>query len=124
MVRPIQYLLDRRDAVSTVRGLGSGLLGGLLASLCCLPPALALALGFGGSAFLVSLGAYQAEFRLVGLGMTGLVLWWTLRRRARACGIRRNPVPFVLLALGTFVVTYLALTHVAVPFLYEVYARR
>ncbi len=116
--------LDTWDRTAAAGGLGSGLVGGLLASLCCLPPALALALGFGGSAFFVSLGAYQTEFRTAGLVITGAATWWALRRRARACAVHRNPVPFLVLSLGSFVVAYLALTYVVTPYLYELYARR
>ncbi len=119
-----QRPLDASDGTAAVGGLGSGLVGGLLASLCCLPPALALVLGLGGSAFFVSLGAYETEFRVAGLVITGLVAWWSLRRRTRACGVHRNPVPFLVLSLGSFVVAYLALTYVVTPYLYELYARR
>jgi len=116
--------LNPSDATAAAGGLGSGVVGGLLASLCCLPPALALALGFGGSAFFVSLGAYQTEFRAGGLVITGLATWWALRRRARACGVHRNPVPFLVLSLASFLAASLALTYVVTPFLYDVYARR
>lgn len=116
--------IDKTDASAATRGLGSGLLGGLLASLCCLPPALALVLGLGGSAFLVSLGAYQTQFRAAGLVLTGLVAWWMLRRHTQSCRVDRNPIPFLALALVTCVAAYLAVTHLVVPFLYEVYARR
>jgi UPF0716 family protein affecting phage T7 exclusion len=81
-------------------------------------------LGLGGSAFLVSLGAYQTEFRLAGLVLTVAAGWWTLRRRAKACRADRNPVPFLLLAVGSFVAAYLTLTYVVTPFLYEIYAGR
>lgn len=116
--------IDKTDASAATRGLGSGLLGGLLASLCCLPPALALVLGLGGSAFLVSLGAYQTQFRAAGLVLTLVAGWLILRRQAKACRIDRNPLPFLLLALGTFVGAYLILTYVVTPFLYGVYAQR
>ncbi|MGH2532627.1 MAG: hypothetical protein ACRDJW_10005 [Thermomicrobiales bacterium] len=119
-----QCRIDRAEGVAAAGGVGSGFVGGLLASLCCLPPALALALGLGGSTFLVSLGAYQTEFRAAGLVLTGLAVWWTLRRRARACRTHPNPIPFLLLSLGSFVAAYLVLTYVVTPFLYDVYARR
>ena len=124
MTWPLKRRADKTDGTAAARGLGSGLMGGLIATLCCLPPALALVLGLGGSTFLVSLGAYQTEFRVVGLVLTGLVAWWALRRHARSCGTHRSVLPFLLLALGTFVATYLVLTYVAVPFLYELYAGR
>jgi hypothetical protein len=124
MADSVKRRIDKTDGAAAARGLGSGLMGGLLASLCCLPPALALALGLGGSTFLVSLGAYQTEFRMAGLIVTGLVGWWVLRRHARSCGTRPRMIPFLFLALGMFVASYLVLTYVAVPFLYEVYAQR
>lgn len=105
-------------------GLGSGLLGGLLASLCCLPPALALVLGLGGSAFFVSLGAYQTQFHLAGLILTVAAAWLILRRRVKACRVDRNPLPFVLLAVAMFVGAYVVLAYVVTPFLYGVYAGR
>ncbi|MDQ3030311.1 MAG: hypothetical protein M3R09_09855 [Actinomycetota bacterium] len=113
--------LSPSGVTAAAGGLGSGVVGGLLASLCCLP--LALALGFGGSAFFVSLGAYQTEFRAGGLVITGLATWWVLRR-ARACGVRRNPVPFLVLSLASFLAASLVLTYVVTPFLYDVYGRR
>lgn len=48
---------------------GWGLGGAALASLCCAPPAVAFALGLGGSAFLVGLAQYQPYFALVGLAV-------------------------------------------------------
>jgi hypothetical protein len=121
---PRTHRLERADGVAAAGGLRSGLIGGLLASLCCLPPALALALGFGGSTFLVSLGAYQTEFHVAGLALTGVALWWSLRRRTHACRVKRSRLPFLALALGTFVASYLTLIYVVTPFLYDVYARR
>jgi hypothetical protein len=121
---PVRQVADQPHGGEVTGGLGSGLLGGLLASVCCLPPALALVLGFGGSAFLVSLGAHQTEIHLAGLALTLIVGWLVLRRRAKACHVDRNPLPFLLLALGAFAGSYLILTYVVTPFLYGVYASR
>lgn len=115
---------DTADGTVAGETVVSGLVGGLLASLCCLPPALALALGLGGSTFLISLGAHQTEFQLAGLVLTGLVAWWILKRRAKACRVDRNPLPFLLLAVGSFLAAYLALAYIVTPFLYQIYARR
>jgi hypothetical protein len=111
------------EIVATGRGLASGIVGGLLASLCCLPPAVALALGFGGSAFLVSFGSYQTEFHVAGFILMGMMVWWILRR-ARACRVDRHPLAFVALALGAFAASYLILIRVVTPWLYAIYARR
>jgi hypothetical protein len=121
---PRRRSLHRTDSATVSGGFGSGLLGGLLASLCCLPPALALVLGLGGSAFFVSLGAYQTQFHLAGLALTVAAAWWILRRRAHTCRVDRNPVPFLLLAVGTFAGSYLILTYLVTPFLYGIYASR
>lgn len=112
------------DIWSSLRTLVSGLAGGLLASLCCLPPAVALALGFSGSTFLVSLGAYQNEFHGAGLMLTGVLWWWARHRGRPHCGLRRRPLPFLLLAMGAFAGSYLFLIYVVTPLLYSVYARR
>ncbi len=120
----------QRDAASTavkikaVGGVWSGLLGGLLASLCCLPPALALVLGLGGSAVLVSFGAHAREFHLAGLLLTLVSAWWIVRRHAKTCRSDRSSIPFLLLAVGTFVGAYLVITYVFTPLLYDVYAGR
>lgn len=121
---PPRRAVDGADGGAVGGGLGSGLLGGLLASLCCLPPALALVLGLGGSAFFVSLGAYQTQFHLAGLILTVAAAWLILRRRVKACRVDRNPLPFVLLAVAMFVGAYVVLAYVVTPFLYGVYAGR
>jgi hypothetical protein len=76
----------------------------------------------GGSTLLISFGDYQTPFHLAGLGLTLVAAWLTLRRRTRGCRVDRNPLPFLLLAVGTFVAAYLALAYVVTPFLYGIYA--
>jgi hypothetical protein len=104
-------------------------IGGLVSSLCCLPPALALALGLGvgGTTFLATLGAHEGEILLLGLGLSLAASWWILRRQAKTCRIDRNPLPFLLRAAGAFAAAYLTtltVAHVITPFLARVAAGR
>lgn len=104
-----------------VRGpLGAGAFGALTAGLCCLPAALAFALGVGGSAFLVGLGLYKLPFMALGLAVTTLVSV-VVTRRSSTCAVdgRRTSVRAIALALLGFAVTYLALTYAVVPLLYQ-----
>jgi hypothetical protein len=96
--------------------------GGLLTSLCCLPPALALAfgLGAGGTAFLATLGAYEGEVLLLGTGLTLAAAWWILRRQTKACRIDRSPLPFLMRVVGAFIASYLIVltaAHFVTPLL-------
>jgi hypothetical protein len=123
-----QSLRPRRQAENTggaaVKGVGSGLLGGLLARLPCFPPALALALGLGGSTAFAALVPYEPLFQLGGLALTVLVACWVLRRRVRAYRGDQSQFPVLLLAAGSYLVVYLAVAYVVTPFLYQVYAQR
>jgi hypothetical protein len=120
---PIRNAPDSAEKAAA-KGVGSGLVGGLLACLPCFPPALALVLGLGGSSLFASLAPYEPLFQLAGLVLTLVVAGWLLRHRVRASRRDHSQVPALLLALGAFVVAYLAIAYVLTPFLYQLYARR
>lgn len=103
------------------RSLGAGLLGGLVASVCCVPAALAFAFGLGGSAFLVGLGLYNLPFVALGLAITALAGGLLTRRRGSACatGVRPSPAQSLLPALVGFFLAYLGLVYGLVPLLYQ-----
>ena len=100
---------------------GWGLGGALVASVCCAPPAVAFALGLGGSAFLVGLSQYRPYFVLVGLAMLVPVAWQLLRPVGR-CGARERRARFSRLALmlAVFGGGYLAISYLLLPWLYTV----
>lgn len=107
---------------AAVGGLRAGLVGGLLASVCCLPPALSLVLGVAaGSAFFSSLSAHETFFQLAGLGLTLVAAIWAFRRRARSSGSYRNELPSLVVSMSTFVGASLTITYVITPFLYYLY---
>lgn len=100
---------------------GWGLGGALVASVCCAPPAVAFALGLGGSAFLVGLSQYRPYFVLAGLAMLVPVAWRLLRPVGR-CGMRERRVRVSRLALmlAVFGGGYLAISYLLLPWLYTV----
>ncbi len=100
---------------------GWGLGGALVASLCCGPPAVAVALGLGGSAFLVGLGQYQPYFVLAGLAMMVPVGWRLLRPVTRCeARERRTRIFRLALMLAVFAGGYLAISYLLLPWLYTV----
>ncbi len=102
--------------------LAAGLGGALLGSVCCLLPALALAVGFGGAAGLVQLGKYQPILLAVSLLLVGGLNWYSVRKRERCCTTpeqRRFLYLWPLLSVGLFLVLYLAINNLVVPWLYE-----
>ena len=106
--------------------LAAGLGGALLGSVCCLLPALALAIGFGGATGLVQVGKYQPVLLTVSLLFVGGINWYSVRKRERCCTTpkqRRALYLWPLFSVGLFLVLYLAINNLVVPWLYEVGSR-
>jgi hypothetical protein len=72
------------------RALGAGLLGALITSSCCLPAAVAIALGLslGTIATLEHLLAYQRLFQAAGMATARFASWWAPRRCRATCDRR------------------------------------
>lgn len=102
------------------RSAAAGIAGSVIASLCCLPAAaaIALGLGLGTVAGLSQLLAYQRFFQVGGLAFAGLAVWWLTRRRGASCylaGHERERVP--LLVLGAFALSFAILNIGVIPML-------
>lgn len=69
------------------RALAAGLLGAPITSSCCLPMAVAIALGLslGTIATLEQLLAYQHLFQAAGMAFAGFAAWWALGRCRVTC---------------------------------------
>lgn len=103
--------------------LGIGLGGALLSSVCCLLPALALAMGFGGTAALVQMGAYQPYLLAASfLFVIGSNLYLVQRRRSccATAGQRRALYLQAMLSVAIFLLAYGVINYVLVPWLYDV----
>jgi chromate transport protein ChrA len=93
-----------------------GILGGLVGILCCVGPTVLALLGVvsAGTAFVWATNLYDHDawwFRLVGLAVTGLLVWLALRRRNQCSvtGMRRLRWRLLLtlaVAVGTYAVLY------------------
>lgn len=103
-----------------LRVLQWGLGGGLVASICCVGPPLAILLGLSSASFLVGATSYSPLF----YALSGLMLvagFLVVRRRQRTlCSVeevKRNRWLFPLILAGTGGAMYLLLTQIASPLL-------
>lgn len=114
--KPGRWFTRSRSA-SASSGWGIG--GALVASLCCAPPAVAVALGLGGSAALVGLAQYKLYFALIGLAVVGGA-GWKLLRPISSCSAKERRARFtrVALMIGAFTGGYLAINYLLLPWLY------
>ncbi len=113
---------QRNTRTRTALGSGGwGLGGAAVAGLCCAPPAVAFALGLGGSAFLVGLAQYRLYFLLVGLALVALASW-RLFRPGGSCGAlpRRARLYRLALMLAVFGGGYWAISYLLLPWLYTI----
>lgn len=99
---------------------GTGIVGGVTAMLCCVGPTVLALLGVisATTAFSFATDLYDNWawlFRLAGLLAVAGIVWWGLRRR-RACSLRgvrqswKRLVGVVAIAVGTYVLLYIATT--------------
>ena len=116
MERPDQRTARTRIALGSG---GQGLSGALVASLCCAPPAVAFALGLGGSAFLVGLVQYRPYFVVAGLAVMLAFGWRSLRPGGRCAALsRRERFARLALMLAVFGGGYWAIGYLLLPWLY------
>ncbi len=90
---------------STDRGFLWSLGGGLLASLCCVGPLVAVLIAGGGAAGAVGLVRFKLEFIAVGLLVTLIGIGLTLRRNKACCSVktyRRNRILIPAVSLTVF----------------------
>lgn len=98
-----------------------GIVGATVATLCCAPPAIAFALGLGGSAFLVGFARLRPYFMVAGLAVVIAASWrliWSMNR----CTVReqQSRLTGVALALVTFALGYWVISYQLLPWLYTV----
>ncbi|MBI4499517.1 MAG: hypothetical protein HY689_16640 [Chloroflexi bacterium] len=94
--------------------------GGLLASVCCVGPPLAVLMGLSGASFLVGLTLYSPYFYVLSFGLLIVGYIVTQRRQAAVCSLadqRRNRWIFPVVMAGVMTGSYLLLTEVLTPML-------
>ncbi|GAA3732067.1 hypothetical protein [Salinactinospora qingdaonensis] len=92
-----------------------GVTGGLVGILCCVGPTVLALLGIvsAGTAFAWATDLYEGYawwFRIAGLAVLAVLVWWSLRRRGQCsvAGVRRTRWRLAAV-LGVAVATYLVL---------------
>lgn len=93
-----------------------GVLGGLTGILCCFGPTVLALLGVvgAGTAFVWANDLYDNYkwwFRLAGIAVMAVVVWWSLRRRQMCTlqglrDVRSRLLLIVVVAVGTYVALY------------------
>ncbi len=107
--------------ISHGRSLAGGVLGSIVASFCCLPSAVAIALGAGLGTVteLQRLLDFQRYFQLAGLALALLAGLWIARRRASCnvgdSGRRRDRA--LTYVFASFALSFLVLNLLLIPLL-------
>lgn len=104
-----------------------GAVGGLIGTVCCLLPAVAIAIGLtlteGLVATLVSLGRFRLYGIIIGSAFVALASWLSLRRRRSCCNdeqYKRLKITVPLTMLVSFSAVYMLITYLLLPLLYRV----
>lgn len=102
---------------------GKGSVGGLIGTVCCLLPAVALAIGLTGglAATLVSLGKFRLYGIIIGLAFVAIASWLSVRRRRSCCNdeqYKRLKIIVPLTMLVSFGAVYGLVMYLFLPLLY------
>ncbi len=103
---------------------GKGVAGGLIGTLCCLLPAMAIAIGLTGglAVALVSLGRFRVYGIIIGLAFVALASWLSVRRSRSCCTqeeYKRRRIAIPLSMLASFGVVYGLIMYLFLPLLYR-----
>ncbi len=103
---------------------GKGAVGGLISTICCLLPAVVIAIGLTGglAAILVSLGRFRLYGIIIGLAFVALASWLSVRRRRSCCNdeqYKRLKITVPLTMLVSFGVVYGLVMYLLLPLLYR-----
>ncbi len=88
--------------------------GSLFASLCCVGPAVAAVIGVGSASALVGLSRYRLPLLAVGLLITGVGVFLTLRKTRSSCSpgeYQKRQWQVIITTLAVFGLTYGVLTY-------------
>lgn len=102
------------------KGIGSGTIGGMIASLCCLGPVILALLGIGvffgisGACFL----KYKIPFFTAGMFFIGVAGIFYFKKNKNTCDIMpKNKSVFLVSAVLSMIMIYIAALYFLAPFL-------
>ena len=104
------------------KGFFSGLIGGLIATACCITPLLFLLLGLGSIGLAASMGAYKMFFIFTGLLFIILTLANHIRMKAKKCAcssiqMLKQESKLILSAFASFFVIFGILNFILLPYI-------
>ena len=103
----------------------AGISGGVIGAVCCIGPAVGVAMGAGAGSFLVGMGNYRFVTFFLGASFAAAGVWLALRRRRDACPTERDfkalRSRWLDVALIAFGLTY-AIGRFVVPRVIEAFA--
>jgi len=67
----------------------AGISGGVIGAVCCVGPAVGVAMGASAGSFLLAMGSYRFVTFILGAVFAGVAIWLGLRRRRDACPSER-----------------------------------
>lgn len=113
---------DKQHPRFSISSLIGGAGGAVLASLCCIPGAVAIAVGasVGMAASLFRLQDFQLLFQLAGVALALGWSWWLVRHSRKKCTLeehQRNRSRVPILALSGFAAFFLFLNLAVIPWL-------
>jgi hypothetical protein len=102
-----------------------GAVGGLIGTVCCILPAIAIVVGLTGglAATLVSLGRFMPYTIIIGLAFVALASWLSVRRRRSCCNdeqYKRLKITVPLTMLLSFGAVYGLVMYLILPLLYRI----
>jgi hypothetical protein len=96
----------------------AGVSGGVIGAVCCIGPAVGMAMGASAGSFLLAMGSYRFVTFILGALFAAVAIWLGLRRHRDACPSERDfralRSRWLDVALIAFVLTY-AIGRFAVP---------
>lgn len=115
---PDEPNLEHGDASPTHPAIWAGICGGVIGAVCCIGPAVGVAMGASAGSFLLAMGSYRFVTFLLGAVFALAAIWLGLHRRRGACPTERDfkvlRSRWLDVALIAFALTY-ALGRFAVP---------
>lgn len=104
-----------------LRGLLTGLIGGLISVICCIVPLFLLLLGIWNLGLIASMGAYRIYFIFLGLLFIILAVAIHIRMRRKRCKcssiqMLRQESKFVFTALALFLIIFGVINFLILPY--------
>lgn len=104
-----------------IKGFKLGIIGALVASLCCITPMVIFLSGLGTLAFALSFTKYKLFFTFLGIIFIGAAIMFNVRKKGSTCSIDKNEIRkkklFITATVITMMVLYSLIQYLLLPYL-------